>query len=78
MEEARKVRVDWFICDVTNIEVDLSPALMGGLISSAMQYLKANGTITWEKWSLLSDASRMAFSEAFNTLKSRDAADIPT
>ena len=75
MEEKQKVRVDWFICDVANVEIDLSPELMGGLIASAMQYLKT-GTLTWEQWSLLSEASRQAFTEAATQIKTRDTLDI--
>jgi hypothetical protein len=77
MEEKKKVRVDWFIADVANIEIDVSPELMGGLIGNAIEYLKV-GELTWEKWSLLSEASRAAFVEAKNQLQTRDTLDVPS
>lgn len=78
MEDPKKVRVDWFVADVANVEIDLTDDLMTGLIGNAVEYLRANGAITWEKWSLLSSASRAAFSAAASQLKARESMDIPS
>jgi hypothetical protein len=77
MEETKKVRVDWFLADVANVEIDLTSDLMAAMIANALQYLKT-GTLTWEKWSLLSEASRYAFAEASSQLKTRDTLDVPS
>jgi len=66
---ADKVRLDWFIGDVTNVEIDVTPELMGALIEAAIQYKRSGGTLTWEKYSLLSDASRLAFEAAETKMK---------
>ena len=66
---ADKVRVDWLIADVANIEIDLTPDLMGALIEAAVKFKQAGGALTWEKYSLLSDASRAAFQAAEEKMK---------
>lgn len=69
-----KIRIDWFLADVVNVEIDLTPELMGALIEAAIRYKQAGGTITWEKYSLLSDASRLAFEAAEEKMKSPELA----
>lgn len=76
MEEKQKVRVDWFIADVANVEIELSEELVGGLVEGAIEYLQANGSLRWEQWSLLSGASRAAFAEAGKQLKLREVLDV--
>ena len=77
MTEQEKVRVDWFMADVVNLEIDLTEKLVGALMANAVEYLHVNGGMPWEKWSLLSGASRIAFVEAAKQLKLRDTIDIP-
>lgn len=73
IEERPKVRVDWFIADVISISVELDGKLMEEMVGQATQYLKANpGGVPWEKWSLLSEASRMAFAEAAERIRVRE------
>lgn len=79
MEEKQKARIDWFMADVLNVEVEINEDVLKGLIVSAMEFLKANpGGMPWEKWSLLSQASRVAFSEAAEQLKVRNTLDVTT
>jgi hypothetical protein len=59
-----KVRADWFIVDAVPVEVELTDELKAAMVTNAEMYLRAVGTLTWEKWSLLSEASRAAFLEA--------------
>ena len=78
MEETAKVRIDWFIADVANIEISVTDELMRVLIGNAVEYIMVNGTLPWEKWSLLSATSRAAFTAASAQLKSRESLDIPS
>lgn len=76
MADERKVRIDWFIADVAEVEVQVTEELIGSMISTAMQYLRVNGNVPWEKWSLLSTTSRMAFEAAAEQLKTRETVDV--
>lgn len=79
MEEKQKVRIDWFMADVLSVEIEVNEEVLKGLVLSAIQFLKANpGGMPWEKWSLLSDVSRVAFSEAAEQLRVRNALDVTT
>lgn len=77
MEEKQKVRVDWFLADVATVEIEVTQELMGAMIGTAFQYLKVNGDLPWEKWSLLSEVSRSAFMAAAEQLKTREIVDLP-
>lgn len=69
MSEPIKVRVDWFLADVMVVEVQLDEDLKGRLVAEAEMYIRTNGRLPWEKWSLLSDASRAIFLEASERAK---------
>lgn len=70
-----KVRIDWFLADVANVEIQLTPELTTAMIGMAVEYLKVSRGIPWEKWSLLSEASRAAFQAAAEQLKIREMVD---
>lgn len=71
-----KVRIDWFLADVANVEVELTEELMAAMVGMAIQYLKVTGHMPWERWSLLSEASRAAFESAAEQLKVRETVDL--
>lgn len=62
-------RVDWFMADVFVISTKVGEKEIEAMVSQAIQYLKAGRPLEWEKWSLLSPSSRLAFSEAAARLK---------
>jgi len=76
MEEKRKVRIDWFLADVANVEIEVTEELLTALVGNAIEYIMVNGTMPWDKWSLLSKCSRDAFVAAAKQLKLRDTLDI--
>lgn len=78
VSEPKKCRIDWFSADVLNVEITLTDEAMAALVGTAIQYLKANpGGMPWEKWSLLSEVSRTAFTAAADHLKTRELLDVP-
>ena len=69
----RKSSLDWFLGDISSVEIDITPELFERMIEHAALYLSAGGMITWERWSMLGAASREAFAEAAARLKIRSA-----
>lgn len=69
MSDAAKVRVDWFLADALVVEVEISEETKVQLVAQAEMYIRTNGQLPWEKWSLLSDASRAVFLEAAERAK---------
>lgn len=70
-----KVRIDWFLADVANVEIQLTPELTAAMVGMAVEYLKVSKGIPWEKWSLLSKESRAAFQAAAEQLQIREMVD---
>ena len=70
-----KVRIDWFLADVANVEIQITPELTAAMVGMAVEYLRVSKGISWEKWSLLSQASRTAFQAAAEQLKIREMVD---
>ena len=66
-----KVRIDYFMAEVFNVEIDITPESLEVMAQAAYSFLKCGGMV-WEKWSLLNDASRTAFLMAAERLKSGD------
>lgn len=63
--------IDWFIADMVQMEVDVNEELYEALVQNAMEFLKANGTVDWKSWSMLGEASRKAFADAGERIKTR-------
>jgi predicted deacylase len=55
-----KVRVDYFMAEVFNVEIDVTPEAMEAMAQQAEAFLRCGGMV-WDKWSLLNEASRTAF-----------------
>lgn len=71
--ESRKTRLDWLIADISEVEIDVTEELWASMLTHAMEFLSAGGRISWERWSMLGPASRLAFVEAAAALKIRSA-----
>lgn len=65
-----KVRIDWFMADVLAVEIELNEQALEEMVSHAAGYLRAGGPVPWDRWSLLSEASRTAFLMASERVKS--------
>lgn len=63
-DEVDKARVDWFMADIFVIGIEITDAMRANLLAEAARYIRANGSLPWDKWSLLSDFSRKVFEEA--------------
>jgi hypothetical protein len=72
-----KVRVDYFMAEVFNVEIDVTPETLEVMASAAEAFLKCGGMV-WDKWSLLNDASRTAFIMAAERVKSGDRSLAPS
>lgn len=66
-----KVRVDYFMAEVFNVEIEVTPDSLEIMAQQAEAFLKCGGMV-WDKWSLLNDASRTAFIMAAERVKSGD------
>ena len=64
-----KVRVDYFMAEVFNVEIEVTPDSLEIMAQQAEAFLKCGGMV-WDKWSLLNDASRTAFIMAAERVKS--------
>lgn len=64
-----KVRVDYFMAEVFNVEIDVTPESLEVMAQAAEGFLRCGGMV-WDKWSLLNDASRTAFLMASERVKS--------
>lgn len=64
-----KVRVDYFMAEVFNVEIDVTPQALEIMAQQAEAFLRCGGMV-WDKWSLLNDASRTAFLMAAEKVKS--------
>ena len=72
-----KVRVDYFMAEVFNVEIDVTPESLEVMAQAAYGFLKCGGMV-WDKWSLLNDASRTAFLMAAERIgKSGDGSGAP-
>ena len=63
-ETLKKVRIDFFIADVANIEIDVTDDLIENMMEQATQYLMLNGKVDWNTYSLMSDLTRFIFNQA--------------
>ena len=72
-QEIRKTRIDWLIADISETEVEVTEELWRSMLNHCAEFLSAGGRISWERWAMLSPASRAAFSEAAAALKIRSA-----
>lgn len=64
-----KVRIDYFMAEVFNVEIDVTPESIEIMAQQAEAFLRCGGMV-WDKWSLLNDASRTAFLMAAERVKS--------
>lgn len=62
--DKREERADWFLIDIFEVKVKLGPRQHEIMVQGAMRYLMAGRPMEWRDWSLLSAASREAFTEA--------------
>ena len=70
-EPKQKVRIDFFIADVANVEIDVSEELLEGMMEKATQYLQIKGGVGWQEFSLMSDLTRFVFQQAAERLHER-------
>lgn len=73
VEAPRTTSLDFFIADTANLQIPWTQELSERLTNHAVQFLMAGGVLTWERYSMLGDASREAFAEAATYLKIRSA-----
>lgn len=64
-----KTTADWFIGELSGSELELTDDQKTVLAGQAEMFLRANGTLPWEKWVTLSVGSQTAFIEAGNRLR---------
>ena len=65
-----RTRADWFIVNVLALEVDVDQSVRELLVTEASMFLSTGGTISHDKWSMLSPTSKAIFVEAMNSLRS--------
>lgn len=68
-EKPVKVRMDFFMVDVFPVEIDLTEEALGQMVAYAESFLRSGGVMPWDRWSLLSEASRMAFLKASENVR---------
>lgn len=66
-----KTVIDWFIADLAQIPIEVPEEMYETMVAQAIAYLKVGSPITWERWSQLGEASRLAFVDAAERLKIR-------
>lgn len=65
-----KTRIDWFMADVLEVSVEVNEEMLEALVKAAEMYLRGGGKPPdWREWSLLSEASRMAFLKAAENMR---------
>jgi hypothetical protein len=66
---AIKVRIDWFLADVFAVEIDVTDEAQAQMVVHAEMFLRCGNTLSWDKWSLLSESSRAAFLKASENVR---------
>lgn len=59
-----KTRVDWFLADILNIQIEVKDEDREALVQQAEAWLKATGQVPWDRWAMLGDESRKILVEA--------------
>ena len=70
------MKADWFIGDLAIGTVELSDENREALKLQAKAFLLGGGSLSWERWAMLSEESRQAFSQAGIEIRDREAAQI--
>lgn len=72
-EPKEETTLDWFLADISNAKITVTPDLWEAMITEATEFLRANGSVSWERWAVLGTTSRRAFAEAGDRLRIRAA-----